>query len=199
MQLGTDQTEETMAVFRVLKGEEKLRRVASGNDHGLILTKHKTCFTFGKNDLGQLGLGDTKNHERIILNDTLTRCKMSGVYAKGEESYGVTGDGKILFWPISNSNPGIGRLKLPDQQKAKMMSLGHNFVLILTEKGYLYSFGSSNSKGQLGLGHTYPVSTPTWISSIEKERVVSISCGSNHSLALTKNSKVFSWGAGNDG
>lgn len=52
MQLGTDQTEETMAVFRVLKGEEKLRRVASGNDHGIILTKHKTCFTFGKNDLG---------------------------------------------------------------------------------------------------------------------------------------------------
>lgn len=69
------------------------------------------------------------------------------MYAKGEESYGVTSDGKILFWPISSTNPGIGRLKLPDQQKAKMMSLGQNFVVILTEKGYLYSYGSANSKG----------------------------------------------------
>jgi alpha-tubulin suppressor-like RCC1 family protein len=199
MQLGTDQTEETMAVFRVLKGEERLRRIACGDDHGIILTKHKTCFTFGKNDIGQLGLGDSKIHERIILNETLTRSKLKGVYAKGDESYGVTGDGKVLFWPTSPTDPSIGRLKLPNQQQAKMMALGHNFVLILTEKGYLYSFGQDNSSGQLGLGHVNPVVKPTWIDSIEKERITSISCGKAHCLALTKNSKIYSWGQGTDG
>lgn len=144
-------------------------------------------------------MSDKKPYERIVLNETLTRCKLSGVFAKGEESYGITGDGHVLFWPISPRNPGIGLLEIPNKQQAKTMALGDGFALILTEKGYVYSFGHKNNKGQLGLGHTEPVSKPTWISSLKKERVSSMSCGKSHSLIMTKNNKIYSWGEGGNG
>ena len=199
LQLGTDQLEENMAVFRLLKGEERLRRVAVGDEHNVVLTKHKTVFTFGSNNRGQLGLNDTKGHLRIIMNETLSRCKLTGVFAKKDESFGITGDGKVVFWPISDKNLSIGVLNLPDKQKARTMSLGDDFVMILTHKGYLYSYGQKNEKGQLGLGHDYPVSKPTWISTLKTERIKTISCGRSHTLALTKNNKIYSWGEGSDG
>ena len=40
LQLGTKDREESMSVFRVTKGEEKLKKVAVGNDHSIILTKN---------------------------------------------------------------------------------------------------------------------------------------------------------------
>lgn len=199
LQLGTSQTEETMAVFRVMKGEEKLRQIAVGDSHTVILTKNKACFTYGKNTIGQLGLEDREIHERIELNEKLTQSKLMGVYAKGEESYGVTGDGKLLFWPVSNNDLSIGVLQIPNKQLAKSVALGDGFTIILTQKGHLYSYGTRNEKGQLGLGHTEAVRRPAFISSIAKERVVSVSSGKGHVLALTKNSKVFSWGEGSDG
>lgn len=146
-----------------------------------------------------MALEDNEKHQRIELSQKLTKSKLASVYAKGEESFGITGDGKLLFWPISSLDPSIGLLSLPKKHKAKTLTLGEGFVVILTEKGYIYSYGERNESGQLGLGHTYPVSQPTFISSIARERIVNVAAGSGHCLALTRNSKMFAWGAGSDG
>jgi myosin-5 len=198
-QLGTDQQSETMAVFRVLKGEEKLRFIATGDDHTHILTKDRAVFSFGRNDKGQLGLGHTRSVNKIELNTFLSKCKLSHIQAKRNETVGVTEEGEVLIWPISPSNLSIGILKMPTKESVSAVSLGTEFMMLLTTNGNLYSLGRENKYGQLGLGNTQPVLSPTKVSDSIKERIVQVSCGKGHTICLTRNNKAFVWGEGSQG
>jgi Regulator of chromosome condensation (RCC1) repeat len=55
--------------------------------------------------------------------------------------------------------------------------------------------------GQLGLGDKRPVVVPTQVEQggLEDECVLSVSCGSRHTLAVTEDGEVFSWGLGHFG
>jgi myosin-5 len=199
LQLGTDKTEETMAVFRVLKGEERLRQIATGNEHTHVLTKDRTVFSYGRNDKGQLGLGSNKPLDKIELNTSLTKCKLKSIHAKRDSSYAVTEEGEVMFWPISNSNPGIGVLNVGNKETINSIALGDDFAVLLAENGSVYSFGRKNEFGQLGLGHNKPCLVPTILSSLQKERISNISAGRAHVSCLTKNNKIFAWGEGSKG
>jgi len=71
--------------------------------------------------------------------------------------------------------------------------------MLLTVNGHLFAMGSQNSNGELGLGHTYPVSPPKEIGILSQERTLVVSCGLNHCMALTKCFKVYTWGKGSQG
>jgi alpha-tubulin suppressor-like RCC1 family protein len=71
--------------------------------------------------------------------------------------------------------------------------------MAISREGKLYSWGD-NSFGQLGNGNlqtNYPrlvaESNRCTLKSI-LENVVSVSCGANHTMVLTKDGKLFSWG-----
>lgn len=55
--------------------------------------------------------------------------------------------------------------------------------------------------GQLGLGDKRPAVVPTQVEhgGLEDECVLSVSCGSRHTLAVTEDGEVFSWGLGHFG
>lgn len=108
--------------------------------------------------------------------------------------------GECLYWPYRPEenmyNP--VQLMMPSREKVAMVSCSYNFTMIITVHGHLFSFGYQNSNGELGLGHTNPVSTPTEIY-MSQERVLSVSCGINHTIALTHNHKVYTWGKNSQG
>lgn len=61
----------------------------------------------------------------------------------------------------------------------------------------VYTCGS-NLNAQLGIGTTEDIKVvyePQQIKKIENERIISISTGSNHSLALSIDGRVFGWGS----
>lgn len=78
---------------------------------------------------------------------------------------------------------------------------GGQHYLALTEDGQVYSFGS-NDQGQLGLGHTRTVDSPTLLEKYGNEqlasRIVQVAAGKSHSIALTEDGSVYTWGAGGD-
>lgn len=53
--------------------------------------------------------------------------------------------------------------------------------------------------GQLGAGDTSDVSFPQWVEALENKDVAQIACGSGHSLIVTSNGAVYTWGRGDDG
>ena len=69
-----------------------------------------------------------------------------------------------------------------------------NFFVI-KENGSLYSWGDSNYYGDLGTGDTGYKKIPTKIDdkNINSE-IIDIGVGGDHSLVLTKDGKVYSWG-----
>ncbi len=98
------------------------------------------------------------------------------------------------------------------------VSCGGNHTVALTEIGEPYSFGSS-SNGQLGLGtriletgtdksnivssqyHIYVILSdkPVKIASLSGIKVVSVSCGENHTAMVTEDGKLLTFGDGRHG
>jgi myosin-5 len=198
-QLAVKNPEETLSVFRVLKNEEKLRFIASGDNHTHILSRDRTLFSFGLNNKGQLGLGHSEPIDQMIVNTKLSKARLSSIYSKRDENYAVTEQGELLFWPVSPSDCSVGILTVPAKELVSTISLGLEFAMIITSTGNLYSFGRENREGQLGLGHTNPVLSPTIIEGFSRERVLQVSCGKSHTVCLTRNLKVFTWGEGSHG
>ena len=68
--------------------------------------------------------------------------------------------------------------------------------MVSTLSGAIFAFGA-NSNGQLGITKTEDRFFPTEIKSLRKQRIApaGLAAGSEHSLALTEEGGVFSWGS----
>lgn len=86
------------------------------------------------------------------------------------------------------------------KRKITRLGCGKRFFIVLDESGVLYA-GGDNSRGQLGLGHTDPVSEiqPVKSLSYQKAIIKSFSCGKSHTLAVTSNNQIFAWGCNRHG
>ncbi|OMJ95254.1 hypothetical protein SteCoe_1469 [Stentor coeruleus] len=73
------------------------------------------------------------------------------------------------------------------------ISAGDGHTILLTESQKLYTFGK-NTFGQLGLGHSFPISSPSLVSCLQLKKIESVYCGSEHTLALTNEGEIYSWG-----
>ena len=79
----------------------------------------------------------------------------------------------------------------------KSISCGQNHSLFASDSGHVYSMGS-NSHGQLGQKDKSIKSknTPTLVDSLVELFIKKISCGNEHTLALSENGEAFAWGNG---
>ena len=88
--------------------------------------------------------------------------------------------------------------------KIQSISCGHNFTVLLSQSGLVFTFGTSNSHGELGLSRNNvysPLSTqafsiskkPILIETLAKNgiKIIQISCGFKHVLAKSSNFKVY--------
>lgn len=62
----------------------------------------------------------------------------------------------------------------------------------------VYSWGRGED-GQLGLGDTSDQYRPVLVDALQERRIVQIACGSGHTVVLTDEGEVFTWGRGDDG
>lgn len=87
------------------------------------------------------------------------------------------------------------RVPLPSKVKIRSISAGYGFTLAVSEDGHVYSWGI-NDKFQLGLGHRYNQYKPILIKSLTDVFIKKVACGQQHSLALTDDGRIYSWGLG---
>ena len=88
------------------------------------------------------------------------------------------------------------RLSLPGT-KATALAVGSRHSLAVDEAGRVWAWGD-NSSGQLGLGHTRPVSAMSVLAGLPA-RALLVVAGSQHSAALLADGTVWAWGANNRG
>eukprot|EP00112_Aurelia_sp_Birch-Aquarium-sp1_P026355 Seg930.2 transcript_id=Seg930.2/GoldUCD/mRNA.D3Y31 product="Secretion-regulating guanine nucleotide exchange factor" protein_id=Seg930.2/GoldUCD/D3Y31 len=164
-------------------------------------------FSWGANSYGQLGLGNVDDH---LLPQKVTQFWREGdipnfVMGGGGHTAVITEAGNLFMagWNDcgqlgSGTNDNQVRFQNVDfAGKVKYVSCGWNHTLLLDENGTCFSFGS-NSFGQLGLLNTKREHRPTIVEGITA-KVGVVAAGMRHSVALTENGEIYTWGCGKKG
>lgn len=209
----------------------RVRVVASGCNacHSVIVADNGDVMTFGRNDKGQLGLGDTETRITPTLiedfkdiNIVAAACGRSHtlfldsngiVYSCGDNKMGQCGTNQMAVQQIVKPT----RIAFRENKPIVRIACGAEFSMIVDIDGRLYSFGHPEH-GQLGhnsegkyftTGNKYAFHceyAPRRITTfVEKSReghvapvgdvsIVDIACGTNHTLAVDKKHRCFSWG-----
>ncbi|KAJ0088757.1 hypothetical protein Patl1_33157 [Pistacia atlantica] len=185
-------------------GDDPVQCVALGGVHSVALTSLGKIFTWGYGGFG--ALGHSVYHESCFLDwwKVLGMGKYGTSQPVGTHTAAITesGDGRLGLGPGPGPNEG-GGLSIPSKVKALPVSVaavscGGFFTTMLTEEGQLWNWGAS-SNYELGRGDKVGGWRPKPIPSLEGVRIIQIASGGYHSLALTDEGKVLSWGYGGHG
>lgn len=68
-------------------------------------------------------------------------------------------------------------------------------MMALTSENQVFVWGTGEN-GRLGLGDTKGRNIPTIVDHLINKQITYIACGESHSIAVTTNGDVFSWGNG---
>mgnify|MGYP001448205282 CR=1 FL=1 len=181
----------------------------NGRTHAAI-TEEGKLYLWGVNRFGQCGIpasdevqvatlcqsGALSDKDVFVVSvacgagHTVVLTREGGVIVLGSNNYGQIGMGneqpremEIAAWLPSLGVRIVG------------CEVGSTYTVLVSEDGRVFVTGS-NFCGHLGLGHTNEVNT---VQEIEAKHfgyapVAAVKCGQFHTLALTREGKVFSWG-----
>lgn len=116
------------------------------------------------------------------------------VFAKGSNYYGQLGIQKEFNYLLN-----FTEIKIPEKPRFSQVFCGGFFTFLLTDTAQIWAFGQ-NENGQLGLGiDDEIVSKPSICTELNGVPIISIACGSSHSLALSSNGLLFAAGSNKKG
>ena len=191
-------------------------RISTGNSQAAMISGGQ-LFTWGRNELGQLGngtlVGTWSSDDSVVLPKMYQRAAADLVSIVTRQTFmiALAADGTVRTWGSnsdgqlgyatpadcgSNGTSPCGRepATVPGITDAVAIAVGFNHALVLRADGTVLAFGR-NEKGALGLpgGTGASTSTPTAVAGLSN--VIALGAGSQGSLALTGEGKVFVWGS----
>ncbi|XP_065224595.1 probable E3 ubiquitin-protein ligase HERC1 isoform X2 [Planococcus citri] len=207
-QLAED-VQEKILVPKLAKNLVHVEQAEAGQYCTFFINSNGSISACGKGSYGRLGLGDSNNHVTPKTIDvpaniikissskgsdghTLALTDDGHVYSWGDGDYGKLGHGncltqkqpKLILGPLAN-------------KRVVCINAGYRHSAAVTDDGELYTWGEGNY-GRLGHGDSNAQYVPTLVKEISG--VGSVSCGSAHTLALSRDGKtVWSFGNGDGG
>jgi uncharacterized repeat protein (TIGR02543 family) len=148
---------------------EEIQKVEAGHNFSSLLSNEGRLFMWGNNQAGQLGIGN--------LNDLYSSL------------------------PIEITD----KFLLNDNEHIIDISLGMDHSIAVTSQGRVFTWGR-NRYGELGKGTSgiydnelSPDEITNNFNLDEDDFIVKVYAGSEYSMALSNQGRLFSWGRGNDG
>jgi len=165
-------------------------------DFGLALTKTQEVYSWGKNDVGQLGTGNTVDSTvpvKVSGLSGITQIATSKYYPS--RGFALNASGQVWMWGSNTSTAYSANILTPTLitglPPIKEIATSWSY-LALTTTGEVYSWGL-NQDGELGNG-SYGVAnyTPTKIPSLSN--IIDIESAGQASYAVTSAGRVYAWG-----
>ncbi|MED6220789.1 Ultraviolet-B receptor uvr8 [Stylosanthes scabra] len=188
----------------------KIKQIACGDSHCLAVTMEGEVQSWGRNQNGQLGLGTTEDSlvpqkiqtfevqsEKMIMvacgwRHTICVASSGGLYTYGWSKYGQLGHGDNEDHLVPH------KLEAMSGMTISQVSGGWRHSMALTTSGILFGWGW-NKFGQVGVGDNADRCSPVKVKFPEDQKVIQISCGWRHTIAVTEKQNVYSWGRGTNG
>ena len=185
--------------------------IACRGGHSAAVCEDGSLLVWGAGERGQLGLGFTRNLQAPSRPQRF--AAPVNLVAAGDAHTGiVTGAGDLLMCGAGHRGQlGLGdesdrRTPTPvdrallDKERVMMVACGVVHTAALTESGGVFTFGAGGN-GQLGHGSTKNQLAPTRVLAmhLNDEQIVMVDAGGAHTVALSKEGHVFTWGYGGDG
>ncbi|XP_036789586.1 probable E3 ubiquitin-protein ligase HERC3 isoform X3 [Oncorhynchus mykiss] len=208
-QLGHDKPGDSPELVVALD-TQKIGVVSCGQAHSMALNEQGQVFAWGAGGGGQLGLGTAEETVPIPrLIKKLCEHRISQIMCGNKHCIALSKDGQLFTWGQNLSGQlGLGKGEPSTLSPQPLKSLSgiplaqitaggdHSFALSLS--GAVFGWGK-NSAGQLGLNDKQDRSVPCHIKFLRSQKVVYISCGDEHTAALTKDGGLFTFGDGSRG
>uniref|UniRef100_M4A648 HECT and RLD domain containing E3 ubiquitin protein ligase 3 n=1 Tax=Xiphophorus maculatus TaxID=8083 RepID=M4A648_XIPMA len=193
---------------------QKITMVSCGRAHSMAINEQGQVFAWGAGEGGQLGLGTVEAAVRIPrLVKRLCDHSISQVMCGNQHCIALSRDGQLFTWGQNTSGQlGLGKGEPSKLTPHPLKSLAgiplaqitaggdHSFALSLS--GAVFGWGK-NRAGQLGLNDKQDgesdFSSFDFLLCCLSQKVVYISCGDEHTAALTKDGGLFTFGDGSWG
>ncbi|XP_034043932.1 probable E3 ubiquitin-protein ligase HERC3 isoform X2 [Thalassophryne amazonica] len=189
---------------------QKITVVSCGQTHSMVVNEKGQVFAWGAGEAGQLGLGTAETTVRVPrLVKMLCNHRISQIMCGNQHCMALSRDGQLFTWGQNTSGQlGLGEGepdKLFPQPLKSLVGIPlaqitaggeHSFALSLS--GAVFGWGK-NGAGQLGLNDKQDRAVPCHIKFLRSQKVVYISCGDEHTAALTRDGGLFTFGDGSWG
>uniref|UniRef100_A0A8C4Z4W8 HECT and RLD domain containing E3 ubiquitin protein ligase 4 n=1 Tax=Gadus morhua TaxID=8049 RepID=A0A8C4Z4W8_GADMO len=177
--------------------------VGCGRRHTTVLLEDGTVYTFGCNDLGQLGHDKSrKKPEQVVALDAqnivAVSCGESHTLALNDKaqvfSWGLGSDGQLGLNNFEECVRVPRNIKSLSDVQITQVACGYWHSHALSKGKRIFSWGQ-NRYGQLGLGtDRQGLPTPQHVQSLQGIPFSQVTAGGAHSFALTQSGAVFGWG-----
>lgn len=193
-QIGDNSHQNRYSPFKV-PGLPKIKQISAGHKFSLALDTNGNLWGWG----ASCETGNVAKAKALLDSVGSTMTDLDGGYYDNSSSGGTTYDPTqdCLNENIIDIKSVVPR-KLP-ATNIKEVSSGYGHALLLTNSGTVQAFGC-NFYGQVG----YPARTKKedgrWLTTIVGlPKIVSVTAGSRHSLAIDVDGNVWGWGANGAG
>ena len=198
---GTSGTDRLTPV--AVSGLTSVAGVSAGGSFSLAVTTDGTAWSWGTNQSGQLGTGNTTG--RTSPGAVVGLSGVTAVAAAGGTSYFLLSDGTVRS--VGRHNNGFGLTGMLGDGSTVLQSTtpvtvtgltsivqiaaGLNHGLVLKGDGTVWTWGE-NGLGQLGVGHTIDSSVPVQVGGLPP--IAAVGAGQSHSFAIGTDGSVWAWG-----
>ncbi|KAJ1405033.1 Regulator of chromosome condensation, RCC1 [Sesbania bispinosa] len=187
--------------------EVPIKMVAAGAEHSVAVTEDGDLYGWGWGRYGNLGLGDRNDRlipEKVTINGdkmvmvacgwrhTISVSSSGGLYTWGWGKYGQLGHGDFEDHLVPR------KVQALSDKCISQISGGWRHTMALTSSGQLLGWGW-NKFGQIGIGNNFDCPSPMKVNFPLDQKVVQMSCGWRHTIAVTERENVYSWGRGANG
>ncbi|CAB1352023.1 unnamed protein product [Coregonus sp. 'balchen'] len=184
-------------------GKGSYGRLGLGDSNNQSMPKKLgEVFSWGDGDYGKLGHGNsaTQKYPKIIQGPLLGKVVVC-VSAGYRHSAAVTNDGELYTWGEGD----FGRLGHSDSHSRNVPTLvkdisgvgqaacGSSHTMAVAQDGRMvFAWGCGSC---LGCGSSETTSLrPRFIEELSVTKIIDISCGDSHCLALSHENEVYAWG-----
>jgi len=161
-----------------------------------------TLWSWGFNNNGQLGLGNTTQRNSPVQVGALTNWL--DIAAGWYHSAATKTDGTLWTWG-GNGNGQLGLNNTTSYSSPKQVgsltnwlsvACGYGYTMAIKIDGTLWGWGN-NGNGRLGIGNTTDYSSPKQIGALTTW--YKVACGTAHTLATKTDGTLWSWGSNSNG
>uniref|UniRef100_A0A672ZRT2 HECT-type E3 ubiquitin transferase n=1 Tax=Sphaeramia orbicularis TaxID=375764 RepID=A0A672ZRT2_9TELE len=175
--------------------------VSAGYRHSAAVTNDGELYTWGEGDFGRLGHSDSQSRNVPTLVKDISG--VGQVTCGSSHTIAVAQDGRTVWSFGGGDNGKLGHGDTNRVYRPKVIEALHGFIirkvcagsqssLALTSAGQVFAWGCGSC---LGCGSSETTSLrPRFIEDLSITKIIDISCGDSHCLALSHENEVYAWG-----